>query len=267
MNRVLFCVIAVSFIIVSCTTAPSKKDPVSGKGDSVAIEKSGELLEVINTINANSPDDARASFVISGNTGNKKFKFEGIYRYEKKGFANVFLMDYIFKSPIVKFYRDGSKLYFYYPSDKKLLVDDALKIDLNRYSGIHADFDFLFRLFTGHIPVLKGAGVKNCVQSGTDGFFLILENNDFYESIFFKKNRPEKILLMHKLTKKKAEIYIDSMATKGKSAFIKKCRIIAPEMNLKVNVSFSGTRINSGARAQKINLTGFGKGIEIIKVN
>jgi len=261
-----FLVMLVVLLVVSCATSV-KRETVEETGNVEVIKKSRELMKILEVINSNSPGKIKSSFTVSGSSRVKKYRFDGRMYYDNNELANIILMDYIFKSPLIKFYRNGKKLYFYYPSEKKLFVDDFEKIDLDRYAGVKADFDFLYKLFTGNVPLLSNATVKNCVKTKSGSDVLILENDDFYESIFFRKNTPDKILVLHKLSKKKVEIYLDSMMKKGKTRFVRKLRIVAPDKRLKLKVSFSGTKLNGVLKVNKFNPDSIKKGVQIIKIN
>lgn len=263
--------IIINFLILasvcSCASTDNKQSRMDKMGE-VESRKAQMLMGIIKNINLNSPESIKSSFTVYGDSKGKKFKFEGRLNFSKNKMANISLLDYIFKSPVLKFYRSGEKLYFYYPTDKKLYVDDYNKIRLSNYTGFNADFGFVYSLFTGNIPILKGSWIKKCVKSpGHDSYFLVLENDDFYESIYFKKDKPNKILIIHKSTRQKFEIYINSLISKGKSSFIRKSRMVAPGMNLRMNVSFYRIKLNAKTVVSKFKPGSVRKGVKVIKIN
>ena len=143
---------ALCFLAVSCATA--QQEDHKGKELTVADKnKSAELLKILDEINTGSPDTISSSFSAEGDTSGKKFRVEGMAVYDKKGYYNLSLTDYIFKSPVIDAYRDGDKLYFYYPAEKKLIADDLNRINFYSYSGFKADFAFIqtFNILSVHI--------------------------------------------------------------------------------------------------------------------
>ena len=107
---------------------------------------------ILHEINSSSPDTISSSFTADGNTGEKKFRVEGKVAFDKKGYYKVSITDYVFKSPVIEAYRELDSLYFYYPAEKKLLIDDINKIDLSMYTGFKSDYKFIYTLLTGGIP-------------------------------------------------------------------------------------------------------------------
>jgi len=255
-----------AFIVLSCaTTQPDtiqEKDLVEGDK-----AKSSELISVLDEINASAPDTINSSFTADGETSGKKFKVEGRAVYDRKGYFFVSLKDYIFRSPVVDAYRDGDNLYFYYPAEKKLIIDDVNKINFYNYSGFKAEYSFIQTLFTGGIPIIKGYKVSRLLKEEGNAYYLILENSDYYENIYFKRGTPEKILLIHKESKNKAEIYLKSLIRKDKSYFFKRIKIVAPGLGVSMGLSFSSPALNKPVKVQSIETLKKKKGIEIIKVN
>jgi hypothetical protein len=254
------------FLILSCAaTQPDtfqEKDLIEGDK-----AKSSELIRVLDEINASAPDTINSSFTADGETSGKKFKVEGRAVYDRKGYFFLSLKDFIFRSPVIDVYREAERLYFYYPAEKKLVVDDVNKIDLYNYSGFKAEYGFIQTLFTGGIPLIKGYNVSRLLKEEGNAYYLILENSDYFENIYLKNGVPEKILLMHKESKNKAEIYLKSMIRKDKSSFFKRIKIVAPGLGVSMELSFSSPVLNKAVKVQSIEPLKKKKGIEIIKVN
>jgi len=266
-NKKIFGLIfALSLFFVSC--AATQQGVEQGK-DVTAIPdaKSVELLTILKEINGNSPDTIRASFTADGDTSGKKFRLEGKALFDKKGYYSVSLTDYVFKSPVMNAYRELDRLYFYYPAEKKLLADDINKIDFYRYSGFKADFGFMQTLFTGGIPVIINYSVNKVLREGESSYFLILENKDYFENIFFSGGIPEKILLIHKQSRDKAEIYLKSMTRREKSIFYRSIRIVAPGLGVTMQISFSKPVLNEPVKVETVEPVRMKKGVQLIKVN
>lgn len=255
-----------AFLIISCATA--QQDLSHGKelmeGDKA---KSAEFVKFLGEFNVGSPDTINSAFTADGETSGKKFKVEGRTIYDKKGYYFLSMKDFVFRSPVIDVYREAENLYFYYPAENKLIIDDVNKIDLYSYSGFKADYSFIQDLFTGRIPLIKGYSVSRLLKEENSAYYLILENSDYFENIYFKDGAPEKILLMHKESKNKVEIYLKSVVIKDKSYFFREVKIIAPGLGVTIHLSFSNPSLNRNVKVPGIDPLKKKKGIQVIKVN
>ena len=254
--------------LLSCSTSP-RKEKTAGQGtvsgDPSAAER---LMAAVVEINDNAPVTISTSFTADGISNGQKFKIEGTALFDRKGYYRIAVVDYVFRSRILEAYRDMDSLYFNYPAEKKLLIDNVNSIDLYRYTGFQTDFALMHTLLTGGIPLLRDSVITKCVAgSETDSFNLVLENGDYMENIYFRKNVPERIMIIHKVTKDKMEIYLKSRVTRDKSSFFKSIRIVAPGKNISVNIKFSSTTLNGKIRAEKFKPGKIKKGVTVIRVN
>lgn len=253
--------------LFSCSTSGNKavNDSQEIQTDSSAADA---LMLKITGINENSPLSVSSSFTADGVNNGQKFKIEGTVTFDRKGYYKISVLDYVFRSKVLDAYRDMDRLYFYYPVDKKLIIDDINKIDIYRYTGFRSDFDLIYTLLTGGVPLLKDAGTAKCVAGDEKGSFnLVLENSEYMQNIYFKNDLPEKIMLIHKSTRDRLEIYIKSHITDDKSLFFKNIRIVAPEKKIAVNIKFSSTKLNGEVKVEKFDPAKIKKDVEIIKVH
>jgi len=237
--------------------------PVIGAGDA----KSAELQDRIKEINENKPSSISSNLTVDGDNRGKKSRFEGSFVYDSRGLAKLSLMDYIFKGPVLDFYRNMNNLYFYYPAERKLYEDTFDKIVFPDYSGFPLEFDFVYTLFTGGIPVIKNVtSVKSLGEERGDTFHLILESGEYFQNIYFKKDLPERILVIHKISREKIEIYLQAHRVKDKSFFFNRIRIVVPKIDTSINFSFTRTRLNEPVRIDPFRPDSI-KGAEVIRVN
>ncbi|HPS58558.1 MAG TPA: DUF4292 domain-containing protein [Spirochaetota bacterium] len=254
--------------LLSCATAAERETGAARgtvTGDSAAA---GKLMLAVKEINDNSPATISTSFTADGASNGQKFKIEGTAVFDRKCCFKISVVDYVFRSRVLDAYREMDSLYFYYPAEKKLLVDDVYKIDIFRYTGFQTSFDIMYTLLTGGIPMLKDSSVTKCV-AGTeaDSFNLVLENSEYMQNIYFKGSVPERIMIIHKSTKDRMEIYLKSRITKDKSVFFKNIRIVAPEKNISANINFLSPSLNAEIKPEKFKREVFKKDVEVIKVN
>ena len=261
-NNNLYMAVMTAIILFGCQTADK---PVTNETENI---KAKELISKINNINSSSPETISSLFTIDGNTGEKKFRMEGKAIFDKKGYYKITLLDYVFQSPLIEAYREANELYFFYPSEKRLLIDDINKIDLSAYTGFKSDYRMIYSMFTGNIPLINNYKVNKCLYSEKDdGYYLILENNECYETIFFKDDMPEKILILYKDNKHKFEIYLKSPVKTGNGTFFRSVKIIATEINTTVNINFIKPSFNLAVAVEKLNRNKLPKNTVIIRLN
>jgi hypothetical protein len=136
------------------------------------------------------------------------------------------------------------------------------------YTGFKSDYKMIYDLLTGNIPLINNYKVYKCLYSENEkGYYLILENNECYENIFFKDDSPEKILIIYKDNKSKIEIYLKSPVKIEKGIFFKSFKIIATGMNTTININFLKPTLNKAVSVEKLNRNKLPKKTEIIKLN
>ena len=265
-KRAVYIFITAALLIISCSGTDKKKgheEAVSGAGDMKSVELQSRIAE----INENKPSAISSNVTVDGDSKGKKFRFVGRMLYDSSGYAQLKLTDYIFKGPVLDFYRNRGDLYFYYPTERKLYIDSVEKIRFSSYAGFPVDFNFVYALLSGGIPVIDGVtAVKTLSEDGGDSFYLILENSDFFQNIYLKKNIPERILLIHKRSREKIEVYIKAYRKKDKSIFFNKMRIVVPGSNFSLNLNFTGIKLNSPVKIDPFTPDKV-RGSEIIRIN
>jgi len=261
-NRKSLLIFMFMLFVSGCATVGT---PVLNEAENV---NSKRFLSIIHDMNVSSPDTISSSFTADGITVDKKFRVDGTVDFDKKGYYRVKVIDYVFKSPVMEAYRELDRLYFYYPADGKLLVDDVNRIDLARYTGFKTDYRLLYTLLTGGIPLLDNFTVYKCLRDENNtGYNLIIENGEYFENIFFRDDVPEKILFIHKLSRDKSEIYLKSIAKEGKSIFFKSYKIVVPELSTNINIIYSRPRLNKALIVDRLKQDKLPKQTEIVKIN
>ncbi len=261
-SRKISVVLILILFISGCSTTTA---PVLNESENKNAKK---FLSLINDINSASPDTISSSFTADGNMGDKKFRVEGTIAFDKKGYYKMKIADYVFKSTVLEAYRELDRLYFYYPAENRLLVDDAGKIELSNYAGFKTDYKLLYTLLTGGIPVISKYTVYKCLHDEKEnGYNLILENDEYFENIFFTDDVPVKFLFIHKISRDKSEIYLNSITKKDRSIFFKNYKIVIPEKNTSINLNFTKPQLNTAVQVNRLNQGKLPKQTEIVKIN
>ncbi|MCP4132667.1 MAG: hypothetical protein GY754_17005 [bacterium] len=269
----IICIIVLIFSF-SCSGKNIRKDGETTSQQKTAEvsqpEKAGEsasvdvttLINAINEINDNSPDSFYASFIITGSERTKKlkkFKFYGNTRFRKKDEKmDVMFQEQVFRSHVASVYRDGEVLGIFFPVESTLYKESFRRINIKRYFKIDIGFNIIHDLIVGKIPLLENYRVKEgMVNEKKKGTFLILENEQFYETISFKgkspgKLSPDKIMLINKFTKTKFEIYIKKYIKKNKSRYFSRIYIVDNGSKVKMNFIFNRVRLNVPVKVRSI---------------
>ena len=256
--------------LLSCTTAADKKN-VTGQtgakleGDPLMAEK---LMLSIKEINDNAPATINTSFSADGVNNGQKFKVEGTALFDRKGYYKIAVVDYVFRSKVIEAYRELDSLYFYYPAEKKLLIDAVNKIDIYRYTAFQTSFELMHSLFTGGIPLIGLSKVTKCVAGDKpDSYNLMLQNNEYMQNIYFNSDIPERIMIIHRTTRDRMEIYLKSSIKRNKGVNYKNIRITAPERNISANINFISPLLDGVIEPEKFKCEVFKKDVEVIRIN
>jgi hypothetical protein len=235
---------------------------------SVMTDEIRRMIGIVDRINSHTPASFTSSIEIIGNVREKKFKSIGSVQYDKKaGRFNITFLDYIFKSPVTRIFQNGERISIYFPADKKLVLDNSKTIDIRNYMDLNLDYYLISELFRGSIPVLKGYKVKKGLAS-VDGkrSYLIIENSDYFETISFRGNNPDKLLIICKDTKEKIELYLKGFVIKGKSRYYKKIRIVAEKSGLRLDFRFRRIRINVPVKVRTIESIRIPRSVKVIRL-
>lgn len=237
----------VCLVHLSCFTMSQKK-PLNTQPRDVSVTQDSHvqsMLNAIKEINDHAPASFSLGFIISGATGDKKFKVtgEGAYsRDEKK--LHIIMNDYIFKTPIASVFQDGDRIVIYFQVEKKMVEDSITTIKVDRYVDFQCDFPIVYDLLTGKIPLAEGYTVKKGLVSGEgDVSYILLENDRYFETISFKGMVPDRIKFVDKSNRRETEIYIKERVRLNDTTYFSRLRVVSGS-DREINLEFSGIRLN-----------------------
>jgi hypothetical protein len=274
MRANLFVLIALlsTIIYIGCAT-----DNVKTEKNFIASneERVNAQLKKILEINNNSPNSFTAQFTIDGQmSNNKNFKSMGNAVFNKKPKKiKITFFDFVFKSPLTIMVQDEKIIKFYFPMDKKLFLDNEDRISLRNYTNIDLNFKFLSGLIMGIIPLIDNYAIKQSLtEKGEPAdksreFYIILENDDLFETISIKNNLPDKILLVNKRSKEKVEFYLEEPQYKNNILYYKNIRFISQNSGDKINLKFSNIKYNISIDLKDASYIKIPKDVKVIPVN
>jgi hypothetical protein len=231
------------------------------------------LLNLVEKCGDKSPRTVNANFDIEGHSESKSFKASGNLRFNANSRkVRIIFHDAVFKSPITEIIQDEDIIKIFFPFDKILYIDNVKTINLRSYSSLELDFNLVSCLSYGRIPVIKNFSVVKGLESGagsgsSDNKFIILENNDYYETISFKLDTVDKILWMNKDTRKKIEVYFDKPVGGEDILFYKSVRIFSLKNDFKITINFNDIKFNIPVDVENMLKLDLSKDIKVILKN
>lgn len=252
-----------------CTTgafrdesAPEDQYHPSGK------EGIRSMVDTIADINRRSPESYTLDFNIDGTYGEKKNKMLGSMEFNRKQRTmHVSVVDFIFRSPVMTLLQEGDVIRVYYPVEKKMYVNNARTIDMANYGGVSIDFRIFHDLITGVIPLISGYSVKQGLTANNGkGSVLILENPDYYQTISFRGNDPDKILLINRKTRERIELYLKNPVGQGASRIYSNVMIVAQRVPLRLEITFKKIQLNAPVKVKTFKEMKFPDGLKIIQM-
>ncbi|MDY6935186.1 MAG: hypothetical protein SVZ03_13310 [Spirochaetota bacterium] len=216
-------------------------------------EKARFFINKIAEINNHSPDTLSANFIINGTINDKKFKSTGRILYSKNPKRMMItLLDAIFQSTLTNILQEEDILRIYYPLDKKLYIDNIQKIDLRDYLKIDTNIDLILlsQLAMGAIPLIENYSIKRVILTKNtnvgeeDTNFLIIENEQYYETISFKNEVPDKILRVDRKTNEKIEFYLYDRINVKNTHFYKRIGFVHLGSGCRVTLRFKDLKFN-----------------------
>lgn len=263
----LFSVLLACALLPACAGAPVQQEKRVSASDT---ERSRRLLARVQEINSRAVDSYSAQFRVEGAYGKSKFNSVGEAWFNRNPrMARFTFFDIIFKSPLTVMVQDGATLKFYFPAEKTLYVDRSDSINLRNYASIDIDFALVYPFAAGQIPLLDAFTIKQGLVDENDSnrSYLVLENKDYFQTIGFKGDVPDKILFISKTGGKKTEFYLEKPQSQGGALFYRTIRMLAPESGGRLTINFSeiqyGIRLDA-ATVLRINLD---RGAKIVDMN
>lgn len=236
----------------------------SGEGikEETGLYKSGStasLLEDIHSRNINSPGTFSSRFDIEGIHKGKKFRSTGDILFNKEPRkVKVTFYDAIFKSPITVIAQDDKVIKLYFPIDKTVYIDNVKSIDLNNYSNIDIDYRLVADITAGQIPLIDDYTIKQGLAKKSEGsvnqetVFIILENREYYETVSFILDKPDKIKWTQKQTKETTELYLEDPFQADNRVFYRRVRLVSQESLLKITIQFRDLKLDVPYNPEKI---------------
>jgi hypothetical protein len=171
------------------------------------IREGEKYLSLVKSMNERVPAAFSADITLNASIERKSFKAAGsLFCAHEPLSVKIRLNDLIFKSPFAEILLVDDVLKIFVPVDKAVYVRrSSTSVS---YRSLEIDPAFVSATALGKIPLLKNGAVSRSYQSedGNDVKVVVFENENYYESIFFQKELPGKVLIIAKTDGSKYEI-------------------------------------------------------------
>ena len=252
-------------ILLSCTSYEKRKCPTPETVHASDSEDIRAMLQSLRAGNDLAPATYSASFLIEGKAKNKKFKSTGKIVYDKKAKRmSVAFRDYIFKSSIMQIFIEGDEIVLYFPVDKKIVKDNRRTINLLNYNNLDVEYDILYDLLVGKVPLISDYKVKQGLVGDRGVSYLILENDEAYQTVSFKNSVPDRIKLLQKSNKGEIEIYLKKRVKTKDSAFFRSIMMVRKKDKARMTITFNKISFNRPVKVKTIKDIKIPRDVEVI---
>ncbi len=269
MKRIVLIYLIPFLIIAACSTPEITPDRPFTRADK---EQVNEILEIIKKVNSQAPHTIDAAFRLDGFLNKKKFKASGHFLYIKSpGKARITFVDSVFKSPLTTLVQDGETIKIHFPVENTLIMDNEKTINLEDYISVPVNYHFLKNMITSRIPLLTEYSINRVLHTTKDDgestgeMYLILENDNYYETISFKNSIPTRILLVTRKSRKKFEFYFLEPSIRDGLFHFKGIEMVEPETGNKVTITFSKYKTGQKISTSRITRLNLKKNVKIFR--
>ncbi len=225
-----------------------------------------EMINRVTEFNNRASRFLSAEFILDGAQRDKKFRVIGNLQYDRESRAmHAAFYDYIFKSPVLVFFVEKDVIHLYYPAEKKLFVDKMKGFDLADYGGPGMSIDLLLTLATGGIPMIDGYHVKQGLDANDgNGSMLLLESSRYFETLSFREDRPDKILLIDRNSRDRFEIYLKKSVDRAEGTFFSNIILVSTQPGLRIDIRFNNMQWKGPVTVKTVRDLKLPPGVRII---
>jgi hypothetical protein len=208
------------------------------------IKEGERYISMVRDINGKVPETFTADISVNAKINRKNFKTTGTMHFASTPLSvRIKLIDLILRMSLVDMLMVDNTMKIYQPLEKTMVVRRVEPLA----DFISPDIDpaFVSTLMLERIPLIKKAKVSRSYQSEDEkARVVVIENDAYFESIYFNGNMPEKALIISKIGKSKYEIHFFSPVTISDRLFFEKITATASDTGNTVIVEYSNIKVN-----------------------
>jgi hypothetical protein len=234
-------------IITSCTTNALNAKLTT---ESMSAEAK-QLISIIQQTNKNVPETLQAYISLNANINKVAYNVAGAaYFVNNPRKIKLKLNDLIFKSPMLEILQDNNLLKIYSVAEETVFKRDVIK--LKKTNLLENNIDFITSTALGQIPLIENYKVKKVAAKPKNIKLLLIENINHYQTIAFKNDQPNKIMIVNKINKDRLEISLLRPIKVGEYKFFRRIRGFSKKTKNKFTVNFSRFRVNKKVNHKRI---------------
>ncbi len=219
-------ILYIIILIFVCSVKNIHADSENTKKAGSKNTKAEKYIEIINQINEKIPPSFTTYISLNAYVNKVKYNVQGrAYFNNNPRKIKTKLNDLIFKSPMLDMLINNNIVKIFVPADGILYVRNINKARFKR-NLLENNYKLITAAVLGRIPLIENYKINKIITKGKNKFLLI-ENENYFETISFSNNLPNKILIMRKDKKDKVEIYYYKPFKIKGYTFFKKIRALS----------------------------------------
>jgi len=211
------------------------------------LKDSERYLQIVRSNNQKRPDYISADVSLKALIKGKSFKTIGVLNYTSSPQTlRVRLNDAIFRSTMADLFLENGILKMYVPVDNTVYVRRS-----EESIGVNIEIDprIISSTALSVIPLITEAkAIRVYRESTTDKDsaqrIVVLENTNYFESLFFTNDLPEKILVISKINGEKTEIHYKNPVFVNGITFYMLVKVTSEISGNSAEISFSNLKLN-----------------------
>jgi hypothetical protein len=261
----VFFYLSFPILFLGCLTDTSsvKKEMVQDD-----LRDAERYVQIVLSNNQRRHEYISADLSIKASVKGKSFKTVGTLNYTfTPQTLRARFIDAIFRSVMADLFLENSVLKMYVPVDNTLYIRHSNE---NISENIEIDPRIISSTALSIIPLIPNAKPTRLYRESATGKdpvqrILVLENSNYYESLFFSGDLPEKILLISKTNGEKTEIHYKNPALKDGITLFTQVNVSSEMSGNSAEISFSNLKLNEPFDRNRVFSFTVPKGTKIIE--
>jgi hypothetical protein len=232
------------FIFIGCSSDISsvKREMVPDE-----LKDAERYIQIVQSINKKRPDYISADISIKASINGKSFKTAGTLNYTSTPQTlRARLNDTIFRSTMADLFLENGILKMYIPVDNIMYVNHQ---EESTKENIEIDPSIISSTALSVIPLISDAKAIRLYRENTNSNeqvqkIMVLENDGYFESLFFTADLPVKILIISKVNGKKTEIHYENAILKEGINFYTLVKVTSELSGNSAEINFSNLKLN-----------------------
>lgn len=241
MMRISKIIIAfVCFAVIGCAETQTQTEKLV----QTDVKEGEKYLSLVKKLNANLPETFTTGISVKARINKKSFSSSGQIIYATNPVAvKVRLNDVIFGTPVIEMLLADDVLKIYQPYNKTMHVRPWT--ENGNFKTLDFDPTTISLVMLERVPVISNGTVTKSYQSETSStYVVVLESQEYSESIFFEGEYPVKVVIISKVTNATYEADYSSPFTVEGYTFFGKVSAVSSASGNSFAIEYKNTKVN-----------------------